>query len=148
MNYDMSLELKRLSPSVMGLFGGILGLLYAFFLVSLDFSGCSCGFSLLQSFLALPLLAGSLVGLTGCFLYLFAKRSGGILLLVGGILASPLPLFIETGSLPGPVIILSYFGFLIAPSILSGLLLILGGLLAFPKTRHLIKRWHDDGWLP
>jgi hypothetical protein len=148
MNHNMSLGLKRLSPSVVGLFGGILGLLYGYFLTSLDFSGCSCGFSLLQSLLGLPLLAGSLIGLIGCFLYFFAKRAGGILLLVGGILASPLPLFIETGSLPGPVIILSYFGFLIAPSILSGLLLFLGGLLAFPKTRYLIKRWHDEGWLP
>src|SRR4029077_1577650 len=148
MNYGMSLGLKRLSPSVVGLFGGILGLLYAYFLVSLDFSGCSCGYSLLQSFLALPLLAGSLIGLTGCFLYLFAKRAGGILLLVGGILAFPLTLFIETGSLLGPVIILSYLGFLIAPSILSGFLLFLGGLLSFPNTRHLIRRWHDEGWLP
>jgi len=148
MNYNMSLGMKRVSPSLVGLSGGILGLIYAYFLASLGSSGCSCGFPLLQSFLELPLLAGSLIGLTGCLLYFFAKRAGGILLLVGGILASPLPLFIETGSLPGPVIILSYFGFLIAPSILSGLLLLLGGLLAFPRTRHLIRRWHDEGWLP
>ena len=71
-------------------------------------------------------------------------------MLAGSILLSPFIYFSILAGSPFIIfsIIVSFFGVLIAPMLLAGLLMLLGGLLAFPRTRHLIKRWHDEGWIP
>ena len=82
---------------------------------------------------------GSLIGIVGSGLYLVARRIGGIFLFVGGVLASPLSFFIAMGAWPGPWLVLSFAGVLFVPSLLAAFLFIVGGLLCFPKTRHIIK---------
>ena len=69
-------------------------------------------------------------------------------MLSGAILASPLPFIIAAGSwqILGSLILLSVL--LFAPNYLASLMLFLGGLLAFQKTRRIIKSLHDGGWIP
>jgi hypothetical protein len=90
---------------------------------------------------------GSVVGLAACVLYPVARKPSGIFLLSGAILVSPLPLIIAVGSwkILGSLILLSV---LLFPNYLASLLLFLGGLLTFQKTRHIIKSLHDRGWIP
>ena len=147
----MSRPLKRFAPSVLGLIGSGIGLVYSYALLSNNGDGCSCGWPFIQAFLGWPMVLGSLIGLAGCALYLVARRAGGgVLLLAGSILLSPFIFFSILAGSPFIIfsIIVSFFGVLIAPMLLAGLLMFLGGLLAFPRTRHLIKRWHDEGWIP
>jgi len=91
---------------------------------------------------------GSVVGLAACVLYPVARKPSGIFLLSGAILVSPLPLIIAVGSwqILGSLILLSVL--LFAPNYLASLLLFLGGLLTFQKTRRIIKSLHDGGWIP
>ncbi len=86
---------------------------------------------------------GSLNGLIGCTIVLFSQHAGGTLLLTGGVIASSTIVYAEfTTFLLGPLT------FYLAPNLFFGLLFILGGLLAFPNTRHLIKILNNDGWIP
>jgi hypothetical protein len=141
----MSSLLRRLTPSLLGLFGGGLGLLsyYSLMNPSLDLSACSCGWQTAEGIVTWPVVAGSLVGLLGCIVFLLNQYAGGTFLLAGGLVASSTIVYTEFATfLLGPLF------FYLAPNLFFGLLLILSGLLAFPKTRHVIKTLHNEGWIP
>jgi uncharacterized membrane protein len=146
--YDMSQRLKIRAPIILGLLGSIVGLLYSYAVMSNNGDGCECDWSIIQAFLGWPLIIGSVVGLAACVLYPVARKPSGIFLLSGAILASPLTLLLVVGSWQylGSLIFFSVLFF--APSYFASLLLFLGGLLAFQKTRRTIKRLHDGGWIP
>jgi len=149
----MSQRLKELAPIILGFLGSIVGLLYSYAVMSNNGYGCSlcstdADWSFIQAFLGWPLIIGSIFGLAACVLYPVARKPSGIFLLSGAILASPLPLIIAVGSWQylGNLIFLSVLFF--APSYFASVLLFLGGLLAFQKTRRIIKNLHDGGWIP
>jgi uncharacterized membrane protein len=144
----MSKRLKIRAPIILGLLGSIVGLLYSYAVMSSNGDGCECDWSVIQTFLGWPLIIGSVFGLAACVLYPVARKPSGIFLLSGAILASPLPLIIAVGSWQylGSLIFFSVLFF--APSYFASLLLFLGGLLVFQKTRRIIKRLHDGGWIP
>src|SRR2546425_11974247 len=144
----MSKRLKVRAPIILGLLGSIVGLLYSYAVMSNNGDGCECDWSFIQTFLGWPLIIGSVFGLAACVLYPVARKPSGIFLLSGAILASPLPLIIAFGSWQylGSLIFFSVLFF--APSYFASLLLFLGGLLAFQKTRRIIKSLHDGGWIP
>ena len=147
-SYYMSRQVRRRTPIILGLLGSIVGLLYSYAVMSNNGDGCECDWSFIQTFLGSPLVIGSVVGLAACVLYPVARKPSGIFLLSGAILASPLPLIIAVGSWQnlGSLLLLSVLFF--APSYFASLLLLLGGLLTFQKTRHIIKSLHDGGWIP
>jgi hypothetical protein len=136
--------LRGLAPSVLGLFGGSLGLLSIYELENAaGLGGCSCGWNMVEGIVEWPVIVGSLIGLVGGTVFLFNQNAGGTFLLTGGVIASSMIVYLETALLFfGPLV------FYLAPNLFFGLLLILGGLLAFPKTRHLIKTLHNEGWIP
>ena len=105
--------------------------------------GCSCGWQATQAIIG-PAVAGSMLGIVGSIVVVISERVGGAILLGAAIIViSPiLYLIARIVGFPFPLI------FLIAPSLLSGLLLLLSSLLAIPRTRHLIKKWRSEGWLP
>ena len=143
----MSRQVRRRAPIILGLLGSIVGLLYSYSVMSNNGDGCECDWSFIQTFLGSPLVIGSVVGLAACVLYPVARKPSGIFLLSGAILASPLPLIIAVGSWQNlGSLLLSVLFF--APSYFASLLLFLGGLLAFQKTRRIIKSLHDGGWIP
>ena len=144
----MSRQVRRRASIILGLLGSIVGLLYSYAVMSYSGAGCECDWSFIQIFLGYPLIMGSVVGLAACVLYPVARKPSGIFLLSGAILASPLPLIIAVGSWHnlGSLLLLSVLFF--APSYFASLLLLLGGLLTFQKTRHIIKSLHDGGWIP
>jgi hypothetical protein len=151
--YGMTQWLKMRAPIILGLLGSIVGLLYSYAVMSNNGYGCSlcstdADWSFIQTFLGWPLIIGSVVGLAACVLYPVARKPSGIFLLSGAILASPLTLLLVLGSWQylGSLIFFSVLFF--APSYFASLLLFLGGLLAFQKTRRIIKRLHDGGWIP
>ncbi len=135
---------KRLAPSMLGLFGGGLGLLsyYTIMSPSLDLSACSCGWQTVEGITTWPVVMGSLIGLVGCAIAIVKQKAGGTFLLAGGIIAFSAIPYADPGVFFSPLL------FFLAPSLFFGLLLILGGLLAFPRTRHLIKTLHNEGWIP
>ena len=148
----MSQRLKIRAPIILGLLGSIVGLLYSYAVMSNNGYGCSlcstnADWSFVQTIIGTPLIMGSVVGLAACVLYPVARKPSGVFLLSGAILASPLPLIIVGGSWPSlDFLLLSVLFF--APSYFASLLLFLGGLLAFQKTRRIIKSLHDGGWIP
>ena len=148
----MSQRLKIRAPIILGLLGSIVGLLYSYAVMSNNGYACSlcstdADWSVIQTFLGTPLIIGSVVGLAACVLYPVARKASGIFLLSGAILTSPLPLIIAGGSWPSlDFLLLSVFFF--APGYFVSLLLLLAGLLAFQKTRRIIKSLHDGGWIP
>ena len=146
--YGMSQRLKIRAPIILGLLGSIVGLLYSYAVMSYNGAGCQCDWSIIQAFLGWPLIMGSVIGLAGCVLCPLARKPGGIFMLSGAILASPLPFIIAAGSwqILGSLILLSLL--LFAPHYLASLMLFLGGLLVFQKTRRIIKSLHDGGWIP
>jgi len=144
----MSNKLKSHASLIFGLFGGIIGLLWSYAILSLDGSDCSCGWPLFQATFAWPMVVGSIVGLLGAGVYAFARRTGGTLLMAGGVITSPILFFLLSGSLLNPGLLLSGIGFILAPGAIAGLLIFLGGLLSFHKTRRIIKNLHDGGWIP
>src|SRR2546428_13802760 len=143
----MSKRLRIRAPIILGLPGSIVGLLYSYAVMSNNGHGCECDWSFYQTFLGWPLIIGSVVGLAACVLYPVARKPSGIFLLSGAILASPLPLIIAGGSWPSLDFLLFSVLFF-APSYFASLLLFLGGLLVFHKTRRIIKSLHDGGWIP
>ena len=147
-SYYMSRQVRRRASIILGLLGSIVGLLYSYAVMSYSGAGCECDWSFIQIFLGYPLIMGSVVGLAACVLYPVARKPSGIFLLSGAILVSPLPLIIAVGSwqILGSLILLSVL--LFAPNYLASLLLFLGGLLTFQKTRRIIKSLHDGGWIP
>ena len=149
----MSQRLKIRVPIILGLLGSIVGLLYSYAVMSNNGYGCllcstNADWSFAQTFIGWPLIIGSVVGLAACVLYPVARKPSGIFLLSGAILVSPLPLIIAVGSwqILGSLILLSVL--LFPPNYLASLLLFLGGLLTFQKTRRIIKSLHDGGWIP
>src|SRR5436309_7745308 len=143
----MSRQVRRRAPIILGLLGSIVGLLYSYAVMSYSGAGCECDWSVIQTFLGWPLIIGSVIGLAACVLYPVARKPSGIFLLSGAILVSPLPVIIAGGSWPSlDFLLLSVLYF--APSYFASLLLFLGGLLAFRKTRRIIKSLHDGGWIP
>ena len=144
----MSRQVRRRASIILGLLGSIVGLLYSYAVMSYSGAGCECDWYFIQIFLGYPLIMGSVVGLAACVLYPVARKPSGIFLLSGAILVSPLPLIIAVGSwqILGSLILLSVL--LFAPNYLASLLLFLGGLLTFQKTRRIIKSLHDGGWIP
>jgi len=144
----MSRQVRRRASIILGLLGSIVGLLYSYAVMSYSGAGCECDWSFIQIFLGYPLIMGSVVGLAACVLYPVARKPSGIFLLSAAILVSPLPLIIAVGSwqILGSLILLSVL--LFAPNYLASLLLFLGGLLTFQKTRRIIKSLHDGGWIP
>jgi hypothetical protein len=110
---------------------------------SLDLTACSCGWKFAEGLVTWPVVVGSLIGLVGCTIVLLNQNAGGTFLLAGGVVASSTIVYAEFATfLFGPLT------FYLAPNLFFGLLLILSGLLAFPKTRHLIKTLHNEGWIP
>jgi len=75
------------------------------------------------------------------------KKDQWVLLLIAGALVTLLAFFVALGSWPdlGALFLVGIF---FAPSFLASFLLLLAGLLSFTKTRHLIKKWRDGGWIP
>ncbi|OLD14641.1 MAG: hypothetical protein AUI50_01695 [Crenarchaeota archaeon 13_1_40CM_2_52_14] len=146
--YGMLQRLKIRAPIILGLLGSIVGLLYSYAVMSYDGDGCQCDWSNIQTFFGWPLIIGSVVGLAACVLYPVARKSSGIFILSGAILASPLTLLLVLGSWQnlGSLIFFSVLFF--SPSYFASLLLFLGGLLALQKTRRIIKSLHDGGWIP
>ncbi len=144
----MSQRLKIRYPIILGLLGSIVGLLYSYALMSSNGDGCQCDWSVIQTFFGWPLIIGSVVGLAACVLYPVARKPSGIFLLSGAILASPLTMLLVLGSWQnlGSLIFFSVLFF--APNYFASLLLFLGGLLVFQKTRRIIKSLHDGGWIP
>src|SRR2546425_2290820 len=144
----MSKRLKIRAPIILGLPGSIVGLLYSYAVMSNNGDGCECDWSVIQIFLGWPLIIGGAVGLAACVLYPVARKPSGIFLLSGAILTSPLTLLLVLGSWQylGSLIFFSVLFF--APSYFASLLLFLGGSLVFQKTRRIIKRLHDGGWIP
>ncbi len=149
----MSQRLKIRAPIILGLLGSIVGLLYSYAVMSNNGYACSlcstdADWSFIQTFFGWPLIIGSVVGLAACVLYPVARKPRGIFLLSGAILASPLTMLLVLGSWQnlGSLIFFSVLFF--APSYFASLLLFLGGLLVFQKTRRIIKRLHDGGWIP
>ena len=138
----MSRSLKRLSPSLLGMFGGGFGLLYsgllALFLSGL--SACSCPWDPAAGIIVWPLAVGSVFGMAGGASYLINRTAGGASLLAGGLIASFATIFEML--LFGPLL------FYLAPNLFFGLVLCLGGLLAFPTTRHMLRVLHEGGWIP
>ena len=148
----MSQRLKIRAPIILGLLRSIVGLLYSYAVMSDNGYACSlcstdADWSFVQTFIGTPLIIGSAVGLAACILYPVARKPSGIFLLSGAILASPLPLIIAGGSWPSLDFLLFSVLFF-APSYFASLLLFLGGLLAFQKTRRIITSLHDSGWIP
>ena len=88
-----------------------------------------------------PVVVGSVLGMAGGGLYLMNRTAGGAILLAGGLIVSFTTLF-EMLLLFGPLF------FFLSPNLFFGLLLSQGGLLAFPRTRHLLKMLHAGGWIP
>src|SRR5438876_3929161 len=133
----MSRQVRRRASIILGLLGSIVGLLYSYAVMSYSGAGCECDWSFIQIFLGYPLIMGSVVGLAACVLYPVARKPSGIFLLSGAILVSPLPLIIAVGSwqILG-LLLLSVL--LFAPNYLASMLLLLGGLLTFQKTRRII----------
>jgi len=144
----MSQRLKIRYPIILGLLGSIVGLLYSYALMSSNGDGCQCDWSVIQTFFGWPLIIGSVVGLAACVLYPVVRKPSGIFLLSGAIIASPLTLLLVVGSWQnlGSLIFFSVLFF--APNYFASLLLFLGGLLVFQKTRRIIKSLHDGGWIP
>jgi len=144
----MSRQVRRRAPIILGLLGSIVGLLYSYAVMSNNGDGCECDWSVIQTFFGSPLIIGSVIGLAGCVLYPVARKPSGIFLLSGAILASPLTMLLVLGSWQnlGSLIFFSVLFF--APNYLASLLLFLGGLLVFQKTRRMIKSLHDGGWIP
>ena len=149
----MSQRLKIRYPIILGLLGSIVGLLYSYAVMSNNRYGCAlcstdADWSFIQTFLGWPLIIGSVIGLVGCVLYPVARKPSGIFLQSGAILASPLTLLLVIGFWQnlGSLIFFSVLFF--APSYFASLLLFLAGLLAFQKTRRIIKSLHDGGWIP
>ena len=144
----MSRQVRRRAPIILGLLGSIVGFLYSYAVMSYSGAGCECDWSFIQTFLGWPLIIGSVAGLAACSLYPVARKPSGIFLLSGAILASPLPFIIAVGSwqILGSLVLLSLL--LFAPNYFASLLLLLGGLLTFQKTRHIIKSLHEGGWIP
>jgi len=142
-----SRRLRRIAPSLLGFFGSVTALLYSLALIGNNGEGCSCSWAFIQTFVGWPMLAGSVIGFTGSGLYPALRRTSGVLLLMAGTLVTPLALFVAFGSWPdlGALFLVGIF---FAPSFLASFLLLLAGLLSFKKTRHLIKKWRDGGWIP
>jgi len=66
---------------------------------------------------------------------------GGVILLIGGLTAVIPVLYLE-------VLFFPWFLFILGPSLAFASLLVLGALVAFSKTRHIVKGLHDGGWIP
>src|SRR2546430_16600028 len=113
--------------------------------MSYNGAGCQCDWSVIQTFFGSPLIIGSVIGLAGCVLYPVARKPSGIFLLSGAILASPLTMLLVLGSWQnlGSLIFFSVLFF--APNYFASMLLFLGGLLVFQKTRRIIKSLHEIG---
>ncbi len=136
---------------MLGFAGGAVGLLWAYSVISYNAAGCSCNWDFVQSSLGWPVLYGSLIGIAGGAIYEIERRVSGALLLLGGILASPLLFVFEVGSwtdLPRVISFFLIFGVFLFPGFLAGFLLFLGGLLGFQRTRRIIRGLHDGGWIP
>jgi len=142
-----SRRLRRIAPSLLGPFGSVTALLYFLSLIGNNGDGCNCNWAFIQTFLGWPILAGSVIGFIGSGLYPALRRTSGVLLLIAGALVTPLAFFVALGSWPdlGALFLVGIF---FAPSFLASFLLLLAGLLSFTKTRHLIKKWRDGGWIP
>jgi hypothetical protein len=72
----MSGLLKRQTPAVLGLVGGVLGLVFYNYLMSpsLNLDGCSCGWRPVEGIVTGPVVVGSLIGLVGCAIALSSIR--------------------------------------------------------------------------
>lgn len=139
----LSRSLKAQSPFLLGLLAGGLGLLsiYELALVLSGLTACSCPWDPAVGIVVWPVVAGSVLGIAGGAFYLMNRTAGGAVLLAGGLIVSS-STFFEMLFLFGPLF------FYLAPNLFFGLLLCLGGLLAFPRTRHLLKMLHERGWIP
>jgi len=142
-----SRRLRRIALSLLRFFGSVAALLYSLAFVVKNGDGCNCNWAFIQTFLGWPILAGSVIGFIGSGLYPAYRRTSGVLLLMAGALVTPLAFFVALGSWPdlGAFFLVGIF---FAPSFLASFLLLLAGLLSFTKTRHLIKKWRDGGWIP
>jgi hypothetical protein len=142
-----SRRLRRIAPSLLGFFGSATALLYSLAFIVNNGDGCSCNWAFIQTFLGWPMLAGSVIGFAGSGLYPALRRTSGFLLLIAGALMTPLTLLVAAGSWPNPEALV-LIGIFFAPSFVASFLLLLAGLLSFTKTRRLIKKWRDGGWIP
>jgi len=115
--------------------------MFAYLLANSNLMGCSCGWQAVETIVG-PAVVGTMISIIGSVLVLFSERAGGAILLAGAIIVIS-PILYLTATLVGfPLIIL------VMPNLLSGLLLLLSSLLAIPRTRHLIDKWRNEGWLP
>jgi hypothetical protein len=147
--------LRRQAPAILGLFGVGLGLLASYAVLTSNGYGCSCNWQEFQTHLGLPMLAGSLISLVGCMLYLTIRRASWIFLVIGAFLVYPVAFSIAFGlsgflwflSLSLRILITvptdwsAYVGaaIILGIPLLAGLSMLLAGLATVPYVRHLIK---------
>lgn len=118
---------RQMSPVLMGLFAGCLGLVWYFWLTdpARDW--------FLPGQVLWPVLAASLIGLSGSAVFLINRHLSGAVLLAGGLV------FLVPVALYGKYFFLATVFVVLGPDLFLGLLLILAGWLAFPKTGRAAK---------
>ena len=139
--------LKRKGTVTLGLFGVSLGLFYSTAVLVSNPVGCSCDWNAIQIYYGVLVLIGSLIGLSASLLSLKSQKAGGILLIAGAPVVTPLTLLIgiNLSQLPNLVTItnnrISFSPFILLDAALTlpGLLFVFAGLLTIPMTRHKIK---------
>ncbi len=109
-----SRRLRRIAPSLLGLFGSVTALLYSLSFIGNNGAGCACNWAFIQTFLGWPMLAGSVIGFIGSGLYPALRRTSGVMLLIAGALVTPLAFFCRTWFMARPWCTLSRWHFLCA----------------------------------
>ena len=136
-------QLWKLTPSILGILGGVSSVLASASFQGINFSSISCGCEILV-IAVLPGIVGVAFGIVGGAFALVWKRAGGLILLVATAVAiSPWLLilgFPNSSGIP--------FGFYAVYFAWWNALILFGGLLAFPRTRRILKRLHNEGGLP
>ena len=107
------------------------GLFSAWWLANLNVDG----------FFVSSVAMASITGFLGCALYPVSRNVGGLLMLAGGVSALDYAVY-------APSLLLLVFSMVLGPIDVLGLGLILSGLLAIPRTRRVLAKWHHAGWLP
>jgi hypothetical protein len=132
--------LRKLRPSILGILGGTLGIFASVSFYGVFASAC-CGFEYF-ALLAIFGVLGAALGITGGVFASIWRRVGGLILFGATVvtIALWLPFLVYLSPL-GWMFFIIGFAWWVLP-------ILLGGLLAFPKSRRILKQLHNDGWLP
>ncbi len=136
-------QLWKIKQPMLGLLGGVLGLLVSLSFGKIDFSSLSCGCEFFGA-TVVPSILGSILGIGGGAFSLIRKREGGLILFAGTMVAvSPWLVILGNSHLSWIP-----FAFYIIYFAWWNALILFGGLLAFTRTRRILKRLHEGGWIP